>query len=667
MAGALIIRGPGGETQELTHGMAVGRGSLGLSGSTRISRKHLQIVRRISAFDGSALIVADRRPRVRWYVQRNGTNGARLTRAGGHQVVEIDKVTPVELKPGDTLELARRWRLPPLQGDGEPADPSHVLVVEAARGEESEAETNRRKDAPRALAARPAAVAAPPMFAQPATPDSDDDEVAASPRPAKRARRSKNSGASDRYASGGGGGGAASAAFDLTNSPAAPARSLARPPSPARLSPTLAEDGSDDDVIVIGEVRGKPRRQSSDVVVVEHPRLSPPAAAADAEEPSSEEEQGSYSQGLEVSDAPAVPAGAAAAAAPAGAAGPGGAAAAPKVRRGLTRKRPFDCPVCMMECEPDEAYTLSCTHSYCAACIGQYASIKVKDGEISKKQLCCPDEGCKAPLTPNDVEGVLTHADDGAELWAKFDEFRLTRYVEEEDTSHHCPGAGCGYMFFVGRGDPSKFDCPQCSNAFCMLCKEKWHDGSCPVAADESMEEYMKNTTLKQCPNCKNMVEKAEGCNAIACRCGIQFCFICAKQIQAADQRMSAALCQCDDPLVISHRGQAVATPEQRQAALAAQAAQAPAMMRAQMGGFMGRGHMLGGGAGGAAAAHAGMQAHMEQVQAMIHAQMQAAQAQMAAGMAGMHANLMGFGNGMGGAPAAGRGRGRGRRAGRRR
>ena len=41
-------------------------------------------------------------------------------------------------------------------------------------------------------------------------------------------------------------------------------------------------------------------------------------------------------------------------------------------------------------------------------------------------------------------------------------------------------------MFFIGRGDPDKFDCPQCSSAFCMLCKEKWHDGSCPVAADES-------------------------------------------------------------------------------------------------------------------------------------------------------------------------------------
>ena len=44
----------------------------------------------------------------------------------------------------------------------------------------------------------------------------------------------------------------------------------------------------------------------------------------------------------------------------------------------------------------------------------------------------------------------------------------------------------------------------------------------------------MKNTKLKQCPNCKNMVEKADGCNAIACRCGIQFCFVCGKQIQAA-------------------------------------------------------------------------------------------------------------------------------------
>ena len=240
--------------------------------------------------------------------------------------------------------------------------------------------------------------------------------------------------------------------------------------------------------------------------------------------------------------------------------------AASTARRGLTRKRAFDCPICMMDCEPDEGYTLSCTHSFCAACVGQYTAIKVKDGEISQQQLVCPSEDCKAPLTAFDVQGVLTHAENGPELWLKFDQFRLTRYVEQEETSHHCPGAGCTYMFFVLPADRahSRFDCPQCSSAFCLRCKEKWHDGSCPVPEDQSMSEYMKHTQLKQCPSCKNMVEKAEGCNAVPCRCGIQFCFLCGKQIQAAGQKMSAELCQGCDPYVIQHRNQPILSAAQR-------------------------------------------------------------------------------------------------------
>jgi hypothetical protein len=171
------------------------------------------------------------------------------------------------------------------------------------------------------------------------------------------------------------------------------------------------------------------------------------------------------------------------------------------------------------------------------------------------------------------------------------------------------------------------------------------------------------------------MVEKTEGCNAIACRCGIQFCFVCAKQIQPAGKKMTAKFCQCADPLVMSHRGAPVITPAQRaqqEAAAQAQAAQMRAMLAGGRGGggggaagfglpwmagMPGMGHAVGGGPGGAGAA-AAMQAQL-QAMAAQRQQMQAQlQAALQARMANIHRDLMGFG----GAPEP-RGRGGGRRA----
>jgi hypothetical protein len=115
----------------------------------------------------------------------------------------------------------------------------------------------------------------------------------------------------------------------------------------------------------------------------------------------------------------------------------------------------------------------------------------------------------------------------------------------------------------------------------------------------------MKNTQLKQCPNCKNMVEKAEGCNAVACRCGIQFCFLCGKQIQAAGQKMSSKLCQGCDPYVIQHRNQPVLNEAQRAARDRAAVAQREMMERMQA--AAGRARAAGGGGHAAAAAAGGM------------------------------------------------------------
>lgn len=474
---SIVLRGPTGMIQPCCHGLFIGRSELGLPASTRISRRHLQILRRAEPDSGAAAA------RGRWEVWRTGMNSVTLMRPGAPSV-EIEKARGVAIQAGDSLVVASQ--------PGEPPDPAQTLEVIISQPEQARKGVRVR---------RPRAGSLP----MPATAPGDQQLVS----------------------------NASSSSVDLTSPLQSPHESI-----------TISSD-SDDDVVVVRTVRG----DSNEVVVVGESRQAFSRLRS------------SDSTVASITSATAPAAGATSAAEPATA-----AASAPTARRGLTRKRAFSCPICMMDCDPDEGYTLSCTHSFCAACVGQYAAIKVKDGEVSQQQLICPSEDCKAPLTAGDVEGVLTHAENGAELWSKFDQFRLTRYVEQEETSHYCPGAGCTYMFFVAPPDrhQTRFDCPQCTGSYCLRCKGKWHDGNCPVPEHESMSEYMKNTKLKQCPNCKNMVEKAEGCNAVPCRCGIQFCFLCGKQIQAAGQKMTAALCQGCDPYVIQHRNQPVLSAAQR-------------------------------------------------------------------------------------------------------
>ena len=44
---------------------------------------------------------------------------------------------------------------------------------------------------------------------------------------------------------------------------------------------------------------------------------------------------------------------------------------------------------------------------------------------------------------------------------------------------------------------------------------------------DDLFYNFAKGSKFKQCPYCRNWVEKTDGCNHIACRCGNHFCYFC--------------------------------------------------------------------------------------------------------------------------------------------
>eukprot|EP00483_Globobulimina_turgida_P008374 UN08391 len=80
-------------------------------------------------------------------------------------------------------------------------------------------------------------------------------------------------------------------------------------------------------------------------------------------------------------------------------------------------------------------------------------------------------------------------------------------------------------------------DCPDCHCIWCFACRKVAHlPCTCELAdkwmllhsTDSENITWVKAYT-KECPKCKDHIEKNQGCNHMTCRCGHQFCWLCRK------------------------------------------------------------------------------------------------------------------------------------------
>ncbi|KAF9072793.1 hypothetical protein BDP27DRAFT_1319998, partial [Rhodocollybia butyracea] len=85
--------------------------------------------------------------------------------------------------------------------------------------------------------------------------------------------------------------------------------------------------------------------------------------------------------------------------------------------------------------------------------------------------------------------------------------------------------------------------CPSCSERVCILCKERAHLGTldCRTVEEELMEVEFRNlvreNSWQTCPGCSAVVELAQGCSHITCRCRKQeTLFTCIPQLILDDQ-----------------------------------------------------------------------------------------------------------------------------------
>jgi len=185
---------------------------------------------------------------------------------------------------------------------------------------------------------------------------------------------------------------------------------------------------------------------------------------------------------------------------------------------------PVECASCFEFLHVSYTTRLMCDHSYCWPCLSTFSETSIQSGSYP---VCCSE---KIPLPllasflgPKDLKL--------ADRMTK-DHYRDLGYCAVPSCSAVLPPQRIGSR--VGR-------CNECGARTCVKCKRLDH-GSKRCSRDIDTARVLKlarRNRWKQCPRCRVLIERSEGCSHMLCTaCNQEFCFTCGNSL-------SKCLCFC--------------------------------------------------------------------------------------------------------------------------
>ncbi|KAL0533897.1 hypothetical protein IC582_028172 [Cucumis melo] len=224
------------------------------------------------------------------------------------------------------------------------------------------------------------------------------------------------------------------------------------------------------------------------------------------------------------------------------------------------------CTICFEDVSVDQMFSVDgCLHRYCFSCMKQHVEVKLLNG--NGMQANCPYQGCTSEVN---IESC------GKFLEPKVFEIMSQRIKEASvpiQEKVYCPYSRCSALMsktellryteasYINAERTGARKCMKCNQFFCINCKVAWHYNlTCydyrnlnpNLHPDEQMLKSLATRKLwRQCIVCNNMVELAEGCYHITCRCGYEFCYTC-----GAPWKNKKPTCKCPiwDERNIIHR-----------------------------------------------------------------------------------------------------------------
>ncbi|XP_062842560.1 ranBP-type and C3HC4-type zinc finger-containing protein 1 [Trichomycterus rosablanca] len=202
----------------------------------------------------------------------------------------------------------------------------------------------------------------------------------------------------------------------------------------------------------------------------------------------------------------------------------------------VSNRDELDCTICYCPVLPGEGATLrECLHTFCRECLKQTV-LNCLDAEVK-----CPyadqQYSCNCTLQDREIKTLLSE-----EEYQKFLELRLSIAETRSENSYHCKTLDCpGWCIF--EDDVNEFTCDTCKQTNCLLCKAIHNGMNCKEYQDdlhlraqndaaakkttEMLEMMLKSGEAMNCPKCKVIVQKKDGCDWICClMCKTEICWV---------------------------------------------------------------------------------------------------------------------------------------------
>ncbi|KAI0757208.1 hypothetical protein C8Q80DRAFT_84286 [Daedaleopsis nitida] len=189
------------------------------------------------------------------------------------------------------------------------------------------------------------------------------------------------------------------------------------------------------------------------------------------------------------------------------------------VRTALLPSRPRTpvptCVICQEEIEETIIYT-RCCHFLDVACLRTLYENAIRD-EALYPPKCCQD------TLDFDTLGEYLTSSIRDQYRRKAREYRTRDRV-------YCHDPACSSFLSGATAAPTCIRCTDCGSETCGCCKAQAHRGRACVESlsDEGMLDFAREQGWQRCPSCHHLVERAEGCYHMTCRCEKEFCYLCA-------------------------------------------------------------------------------------------------------------------------------------------
>lgn len=184
------------------------------------------------------------------------------------------------------------------------------------------------------------------------------------------------------------------------------------------------------------------------------------------------------------------------------------------------------------------------THALCSACMDRHPRFDVLELSCKRKDDIAPHAYCRTCLVdlfecsltdttlfPPRCCGMRISLYAGAHFFTPQLVTRIEEKDEELRTSDptYCSNRSCAKFIPPANIKAAIATCGVCDQKTCTTCKNPEHKGLCPEdPAVKQLIDVAEEKRWQRCYKCRTMVELDVGCFHMYCRCGGQFCYLCA-------------------------------------------------------------------------------------------------------------------------------------------